>query len=274
MRRSVLIAIVLAVFGLLVFREWSLLPDGKLHMVFLDVGQGDSTLITLPSGRQILVDGGPDWSTLREVSYFMPFFDRSIEMVSLSHPHLDHLASLPEVLRRYDVGILQIAGTAYNSGRYKALLSGALLTGTKTMLSHAGDSLDLGDGVMMDVLWPPKLPLPNADKNLNNASLVFVLTYKGRRALFSGDMEKPVEDVLLKAGVDLGADLLKVAHHGSRSSSSTGMILAIHPSIAIMSVGEGNSYHHPSPEIVKRYQDLGIELHRTDLEGNIEIVWE
>lgn len=274
MRRSAWIVIILVVFGLLALREWSLMPDGKLHMAFLDVGQGDSIFITLPSGRQILVDGGPDWSTLQELSSVMPFFDRTIDIVSLSHPHLDHLASLPEVLRRYDVGALQIAGTAYHSGRYNALLSGALLTNTKMMLSHAGDSLDLGDGVVLDVLWPPKSPLPNADKNLNNASLVMMLTYKGKRALFVGDAEKPVEDVLLTAKVDLTADLLKVPHHGSRSSSSTGFLLAVKPTIAIASVGDGNSYHHPSPDVVKRYEDMGIPLHRTDLEGTIEIIWE
>lgn len=254
-------------------REWMLLPDGKFHVVFFDVGQGDSALLTLPRGTQILIDGGPDWSALERLGRYMPFFDRDIDVLILSHPNLDHLAAFPEVLRRYRVQTLFIAGSVYDVGTYQALLHQAQTRGTAVVRLHAGQSLQLPDDLMMDVLWPPERMPAGFNANINNESLVLRMTYDGRRMLFTGDIEKIVEDTLTAAKADLKTDIVKVAHHGSKSSSSTGFLLAADPDLAVVSVSARNTYGHPSAAVLGRLEAMGIEIRRTDMEGDIEIMW-
>lgn len=267
------IVIMISACAFLGARELSLRPDGKTHVIFFDVGQGDSALITTPSGKRVLIDGGPDWSTLERLGSHMPFFDRSIDMVMLSHPNADHLMSLPEVLRRYDVKALATAGTQYDMGRYTATLSGAQMSGVKSLVLYAGQRIALGSGTDLTVLWPPATMPKGMSKDVNNESLVLRFESRGKRVLFTGDMESIVEKTLVQARADVRADILKVAHHGSNSSSSTGFLLLIRPTTAVISVGEGNPFHHPRLEIVKRLQDLGADVRRTDLEGDIEVSW-
>ncbi len=254
-------------------RELSLRPDGKTHVVFFDVGQGDSALITTPSGKRVLIDGGPDWATLERLGKYMPFFDRSIDMVMLSHPNADHLMSLPEVLRRYDVKALATAGTRYDMGRYAATLSGAELAGVRSLVLHAGQRIALGSGADLTVLWPPATMPKGMNKDVNNESLVVRLESNGKRALFTGDMESIVEKTLVQARADVRADILKVAHHGSTSSSILEFLRLVDPDLAVISAGKGNPFGHPRSEILERLNDLGVEVRRTDLEGDIEVVW-
>lgn len=254
-------------------REWTLLPDGKFHAVFFDVGQGDSSLLILPKGTQILIDGGPDWSTLERLSRYMPFFDRNIDILILSHPNMDHLAALPEVLVRYKVRILLTAGSEYDIGTYRALLHQAKISGTTVVRLHAGQKMELPDGVNMDVLWPPERMPAGFNKNINNESLVIRMTHDERRILFTGDIEKIVENTLMEANADLKTDILKVAHHGSKSSSSTGFLLAADPVSAIVSISARNEYGHPHAAVLDRLEAMGTQIRRTDAEGDIEIVW-
>lgn len=275
MKQTVLRAcIVIVLLGsILSVREIFLLPDGKFHVYFLDVGQGDSTFVVLPEGTQILIDGGPDWSALEKIGTLMPFFDRSIDFVILSHPNLDHLASFPEVVRRYRIGALLLHGSPYELGSYTALLSGATARGVPVVRLAAGKDIDLSDDVHLETLWPPKEMPRGMSKDMNNQSLVQRLSYKGHSILLTGDMEKVVEDTLRAAGVDLRSDILKVPHHGSKSSSSTGFLLAVSPSVAVVSVGKENTYGHPNPGVLERLEAMGVIVHRTDLERTIELMW-
>jgi len=253
-------------------REFLLQPDGKTHIVFLDVGQGDSALLTLGDGTRILIDGGPDWSTLEKLGRYMPFFDRHIDMLILSHPNSDHMVSFPEVLRRYSVGALVTAGTIYNSGIYASTLSSASAHGVPLVTMYAGHTLALGESTL-EVMWPPKR-MPNGfSKNENNASLVLRFTHAGKRVLFTGDMESIVEKTLIEADVDMKADILKVPHHGSKSSSTVEFLRAVQPSIAVISVAKNNSYGHPHPDVVARLMTIGSEIKRTDELGDIELEW-
>ncbi len=274
MKRKVAIAV--GMFAVVVMfcgaREWALRPDGKMHVAFLDVGQGDSALVTFRDGTRMLIDGGPDWSTLEALGKRLPFFDRTIDILLLSHPNTDHMTSFPEVLRRYRVTTLMTAGTPFDSGLYRAVLSGAALHGIPLTRVKAGDSIQI-DSAELTILWPPVPRLRGMDRSENNDSVILRLEESGKRILFTGDEEVVVEKTLLAARADLKADILKVAHHGSKSSSSTGFLLAVGPKIAVISVGRNNAYHHPSTAVVRRLEALGATVHRTDQEGTIDIVW-
>lgn len=264
-----MLAVLLIVLG---GREFALQPDGKTHIVFLDVGQGDSTLLTLSDGKRILIDGGPDWSTLEKIGKYMPFFDRRIDMLILSHPNSDHMVSFPEVLRRYSVGALVTAGTIYDSGIYSATLSGAELHGVPLVVMHAGQKIALGSDTL-EAIWPPAIMPSGFDKDANNESLVVRFTHEGKRVLFTGDMESIVEKTLVEAKVDLKADILKVPHHGSKSSSTMEFLRAVQPKVAIISAAKDNSYGHPHPDVLARLTTIGTEIKRTDEFGDIELKW-
>lgn len=253
-------------------REFAYRVDGKTHAAFFDVGQGDSALMTFPDGTRMLVDGGPDWSTLEHLGKTLPFFDRTIDIVVLSHPNADHMMSLPEVLRRYHVRTLLTAGTIFSSGRYAATLSGAVLAGTTLLTLSAGDHIDLADATIR-VVWPPKNRPPSMSKNENNDSLTLMVETPEKRILFTGDLESIVERTLVQAHADIHADILKVPHHGSKSSSSTGFLLAVQPAVAVVSVGKDNQYGHPAADVIQRLKALGIAIRRTDQEGTVEIMW-
>ena len=262
----------LCLVSILGFREWMLRPDGKLHLRFLDVGQGDSALLVTPSGKTIVIDGGPDWSTLEDFGIYLPFFRRRIDLLVLSHPNLDHLLSFPEILKRYDVGAIAMAETPNPLPRYNEIFSLANTHRVPLLTLFAGKTIDLGDGARMNVLWPPSAMPKGFPKNDNDASVVFMLEYKNHRALFTGDEEHQVEETLVRSHADLRADILKVAHHGSRTSSTDAFLRAVRPSIAIISVGE-NTYGHPRPEVLNALERAGAEVRRTDREGTMEIVW-
>jgi competence protein ComEC len=271
-RRLLLLFVVLFIVCGLCLREWQLRPDGRLHIRFFDVGQGDSALVTTPDGRTIVIDGGPDWSTLEELGKFLPFFSRQIDLLVLSHPNLDHLLSFPEILKRYSVRGIAFSGADDELPRYHEILARAEENDVPLIRVFAGQTIDIGNGARLDILWPPEKMPSGFSKNDNNASVVAMLRYKDHAALFTGDMEKPVEETLVRAKAPLKADILKVAHHGSRTSSSTGFLLAVRPTVAIVSVGK-NSYGHPKPEIMKRLQEFADEVRRTDQGGTIEFVW-
>ena len=265
------IVIVVTVLFLLGVREWRLQPDGRTHVRFLSVGQGDASLITLSDGTTVLVDGGPDFRTLEDLGKFLPFFRRSIDILILSHPNTDHLASFPEILRRYRIREVILSGTEYPLPRYQELLALARAQHVPLRRVVAGNRLVFSGGII-EVLWPPA-HLPSAlVQDINNASVVFGFVAGERRILFTGDIGNDVENVLGAARANLRADILKVAHHGSRYASSTGFLLAVQPSLAVISVGE-NSYGHPHPDTLRRLADLKIPLQRTDMSGTVDVAW-
>ena len=267
-----LVAAMCIVFGL-GGREWHLRADGHLHLRFLDVGQGDSALITTPTGKIVVIDGGPDWSTLESLGRFLPFFSRHIDLLIVSHPNLDHLLSFPEILKRYSVGMIAFTGVENPLPRYQEILALAREKNIPLLLVSAGKTIDLGDGARLEILWPPATMPKKFPRSDNDTSIVAMLSFQNHRALFTGDEERPVEETLVRAHADVKADVLKVPHHGSRTSSSTGFLLAVSPKLAIISVGANNSYGHPRQEVIDRLRKLGAEVRRTDREGTIEVVW-
>lgn len=248
------------------------LADGQLHVYFLDVGQGDAIFIKTPAGRQILVDGGPDGTVLRRLGEVMPFYDRSIDLVVLTHPDADHLTGLNSVLARYEVASILETGMACSTSLCLAWEENKEREGAEVQAAFFGQQIEAGDGVNLMVLYPFG---DSSGKNLskkNNGSIVLKLTYGSQSVLLTGDIEKQTENKLVLSGIDLDSDFLKVAHHGSKTSTIEEFLKAVSPLTAFIQVGEKNRYGHPVPEVLERLENSGVKYYRTDTEGTIELV--
>jgi len=243
----------------------------KSRIVFCDVGQGDGAFMNLKGGKQIVIDGGPDNSMIGCVGNYMPYFDREIEYLIVSHPDKDHFVGAIEVLKRYAVGAVITNGEMGDSPEYKEFLKLA-----EGKIIPAKD-IDLNNG---------KINFYNrSDEKYsdNDNSLVFKFLYtpasilplkkgeegRGMSILFTGDISEKRENALLSS--DLKSDILKIAHHGSKESSSLDFLKAVSPKLAIVSVGAKNSFGHPAYIILKRLENLGIKYLQTDEAGDIVI---
>jgi competence protein ComEC len=248
-------------------------PDGLLHLHVLDVGQGDSLYVVTPSGRRMLVDGGPSPSAVLDgLGRAMAPWDRRLDVVVLTHPDLDHVCGLPSVLGRYRVAQVVEAATEAQSPEALAWREAVAAEGANRTVASVGTTilLDNRAGVRATVLWPPaEGPTVGAD-NVNNHSVVLRLDHGAVRMLLTGDIEEPVESALVASGADLRSAVLKVPHHGSDTSSSPGFLDAVAPWLAVISVGAGNSFGHPSPKVMAR---LGwLTVRRTDKNGPIDVI--
>lgn len=244
-------------------------PDGRLHVAFLDVGQGDAVLITLPDGRQMLIDGGDSASTLTwRLGQEMPFWDRSLDVVLNTHPDADHLGGLLSVVERYQVEQVLVTDVAANSQLYRQWEAELAEAQLDPLIGQAGMQLDLGSGLTATVLSPGPAAAPF--DAVNNHSLVLHLRYGDISFLLPGDIEAPVERNLLLAGTLPAATVLKSPHHGSKTSSSDSFLAAVNSQIVVISVGADNRFGHPAPEVLERYAAHGLTVLRTDERGTIE----
>ncbi len=261
-----------AVIALLAWLAVLQLPDRKLHVTFLDVGQGDAILITTPSGQQVLVDGGPSPSDLTSaLGKEMPFWDRSIDLLIMTHPDADHISGLVEVLDRYEVGGWLDSGRPDDDATYGECMARIEESHILRHMVRAGDSLNLGQGIVLDVLHPPSELMKGTEADGNNNSLVLRLRWGEAEVLLTGDIGAEAEKLLLRSNQDLSADLLKVAHHGSGGSSRSEFLAAVAPAYVVISVGEDNRFGHPDEGVLERLAALGdVVVLRTDTEGTIE----
>ncbi|MDD4628423.1 MAG: MBL fold metallo-hydrolase [Candidatus Peribacteraceae bacterium] len=253
-------------------RELSLLPDGQTHVYVLDIGQGDSILIVSPIGRRILVDGGPDLSALERLGSFLPFFDRRIDLVAFTHPDADHIGSLPEILQRYRVDRMLFSPVEHGSGQYARLLSIVEKQHIPLILPDPSQDIDSGDGLVLDVIWPPKNLVRSSD-DTNGASLVMRALARSGSILLTGDIDALGEERILKTGASLSSTVLKVSHHGSEGATSIPFLLAVKPDHSVISVGKDNRFGHPRPETLARLSALGIPIRTTMEEGTIDFLF-
>ncbi len=268
----------LAVTALLAWLAGRNLPDGRLHVYFLDVGQGDAIFVQAPGGQQILVDGGPSPSALlTQLAGVMPFWDRSLDLVVLTHPDADHLTGLLAVMERYRVArVLQVA--AQPASPRGGPLPAPLLADWRDHVREAGAAetegvagLRLAAGsVVVTVLHPGASQAAGGAADDNDRSLVVRLDYQGNAFLLTGDAEEAAERSMLAAGFPLRADVLKVGHHGSRHSSSAAFIAAVAPRLAVIQVGANNHFGHPDAEALTRIAPA--QILRTDERGRIEVI--
>ncbi len=225
------------------------MPDGRMRVIFADVGQGDATLIVTPSARSVLIDGGPDReAAARLVGGALPFWDRSVDAVVLTHPHEDHVRGLVEVMERYDVEHiihreLPHDGTAYDE--WRRLVAEESATEIEAV---QGRRFNL-DGVLFEVLWPPEELLSGTSSDLNNASVVLRVSYGATSFLLPADIHTDAEARLVKT-MAVDSDVLKVPHHGSRTSSSPSFLDAVSPAVAVISVDAESRHGHPHAEVI------------------------
>ncbi len=246
------------------------LPENELRISFLNIGQGDSIYIRTPDDYSIIIDGGPSSKILEELSEVMPLYNRTVDLILITHPHADHVNGLVEVIKRYDVKGIMIVGTPSYNYFYQKILELIKEKNIPLYFAKADNDFLIGKFVELDVLWPIEFKVGVPYENLNNASLAVKINYGDHSILLSGDAEIEEEQELIKSGFDLSADILKVGHHGSRTASSINFLDKVNPKTAVIQSGIDNSFGHPHKETLRKLIKRGIEIRRNDLEGRID----
>ena len=268
--------IFLLFFAGLVILIWYLVFYAERHqnlwVTFFDVGQGDSAFIETPAGTQILIDGGPDNKILSKLGRELPFWDKSIDVLLLTHTHADHLDGLLGVLKRYDVGLVIESGANDSLSEYQDWQNLLAQKKIPMVIAQAGEKINLANDVELDILSPLSDFAGKSVKNAHDAVVVSKLVYGKYSVLFTGDAETKVENQMLAQEKNmLPSKILKVGHHGSKTSSSPDFLRAVGAKEAIISAGRKNRYNLPSQEIVDRLSAIGLNLWRTDLAGDIKM---
>ena len=240
---------------------------GELQITYLDVGQGDSSFIHLPDGESILIDAGNPENGQEIVQYIQGTGEDTLDYVIATHPHADHIGGMAEVIQAFEVENVYMPEVSHTSQTYGNLLNTIEAEGLTTQTAKAGEVL-FDDGTLRAEFLAP---ISDSYSGLNNYSAVLKLSYGDKAFLFMGDAEGEVEREILESGADVSADVLKVGHHGSDTSSTREFIEAVQPSYAIISVGEGNSYGHPSPTTLETLSDIGADIWRTDEKRTIVV---
>mgnify|MGYP001559267079 CR=1 FL=1 len=244
--------------------------EGILEIDVLDIGQGDAILIQTPTRARVLIDGGRDTTVSKKIAEELPFWERTIDVMILTHPDLDHVGGLPDVLRRYRVGAILLTEVEKDLPAYQEFLARAREEDIPLQYVYAGDSLRLGPDLVLAIFAPEKGTIDSED--LNNFSIVAKLMHNKRSFLFTGDAEDKGERRMIAGGADLSADVLKLGHHGSRYSSSAVFFKSVGARAGLISAGAHNSYGHPHPDVLKRMADASMTAYRTDTQGTIEII--
>ncbi len=250
------------------------LPDKNLHVIACDVGQGDAVLVVYKD-FQILTDGGPDTKVLSCLGRHLPFWDRTIEAVILTHPDSDHLTGLTEVINRYKVGKLVINPADPGTPLYR-LLQNRVGSRDITVVDPT-DITDIGWGLIyLDILHPNiKVISPGVssrEESTNQFSVVYLLGYGGFRALMLGDITPAVSDALAANWTDGSVDYIKIPHHGSKEGLTQNLLEKTSPKVGVISVGKDNDWGFPAESILQMLAKYDVKVLRTDLSGDVEII--
>lgn len=241
------------------------LSDDNLQVHFISVGQGDSELIKLPTGENVLIDSGDTYAAETLLSYLKEQGVEEIDMAVATHPHSDHIGSMQKVIENFKVDKILMPDRDYDSLVYTNLLYSIDENNVERIVAKYGDEFDEGNA-HFEILGPIK-----EYDEVNDSSVVLMMTYGDNKFLFTGDQESDAEKDVISMGYDLNADVLKVGHHGSNTSSCQEFIDAVRPSIAVIEVGEGNKYGLPKDDIIMRIARSGATVYRTDKSGNIVV---
>ena len=279
-KKVLLVFLILVVFN---FFSWNLLfffQNKDLRVVFFDVGQGDAVFIRTPQKHHILIDGGPGDVVLEKLGREMPFFYNSIDLVILTHPHDDHVSGLIEVLERYNVEEVICTGVSGTSGVARKWKEKINKRGYRQ--ARAGKRIGTSS-FHIDILYPAESFKKEEVDDLNKASVVSRLVFREEYSfLFTGDIYKEQEKEIISYkerceeekglrcdSFSLDTDVLKVGHHGSKTSTSEQFLEFVSPRVAVVMVGENNRYGHPHKEVLEKLADYGVEVKRTDKDGDV-----
>lgn len=264
----IIIGIILVILSLFLYFS-GLNQIRQLQVSILDVGQGDAILIQTPFGQNVLIDGGPDDKVSYGLSQNLAWWDRTIDLMILTHPHDDHVNGEIDILKRYKVKKIIYTGAVASTPNYLTWLK--LIKSQKIPMTVIDQprKIVLGEDCYLDILYPIDGMLNKENSNLNNSSIVAKLVYKNVKFLLTGDIEKIVEEKLLISNADISAHIVKIAHHGSDTSSIEEFLKKVNPEIAVISVGKDNKFGHPNGRTLNRLERLGIKTFRTDSDGGI-----
>lgn len=242
-----------------------------LKVVFFDVGQGDAILIKVGYLYQVLIDGGPGRKVLEGLSREMPWWDKQIDLVVLTHPEKDHLEGLISVLEVYQVENIVWTGVLHSTQLFQKWLEAVDQEGARVKIAKAGQRIFVSQAEI-DVLYPFENLQGLEVNNVNRTSVVTRLLFGKTSFLFPGDIYSADERQLIKKGLDLDSDVLKLAHHGSKTSNSEPFVQIVSPNIAIAQVGENNKYRHPHQSVLETLKKYNVKLLRTDRDGDIKLI--
>ncbi len=238
------------------------ITTSPLVVHFIDVGQGDSILIVSPEGKTVLIDGGS--TNTGVVDYLQMQGIHHIDIMIATHPHEDHIGGLIQVLETMPVLKVITNGEMHTTVTYENFLDAIAASKAEYLEVVRGDTINLGN-LTFNVLNPAFI-VPG---DLNRNSIVLRMTYGNTTFLFAGDSNNDTEAEMIAAGLSLKADILKVGHHGSSTSTSAEFLAAVHPAVAVYSAGNGNSYGHPSPDTLARLGYAGVNVLGTDINGTV-----
>jgi competence protein ComEC len=260
------IGIILLVFFLSFFHQ-IYVETSPLQVVFLDVGQGDSILIQKGT-KQILIDGGPNGKKeLAELGKYLPYFDREIDIVIATHPDRDHIGGLVDVARNFKIGKVVATKAEKDTAVFREWKNILDFENVETLEALQGDEFFVG-GAKMEIIFPGS-SIDASAGDANNESVVARLDVNDTSFLFTGDIESSAEREILADGENIDVDILKIAHHGSKHSSSEEFLDAASPREAVISVGADNSYGHPADETLNKLKARNVAVFRTDEAGDI-----
>ena len=235
--------------------------DLKVH--YLDVGEADSIFIELPNGETMLIDAGEAQDEEKIADYIENLNYDTINYVIGTHPHADHIGGLAYIIKNFEVKNIYMPKVAANTKTYENLLKTIKSKSLSITVAEKDKKIINTENLKAYFLAPENKKYDE----LNNYSAILKIVFQDKSFLFMGDSEASVEKTL----TDVSADVIKVGHHGSNTSSSSGFIKKVNPEIAVISVGENNKYDHPDKDVIKAYEKLGAKIYRTDINGNIVI---
>lgn len=266
----IIINILLLVFGVYTAFAYVYFVDGKLHITVCDVGQGESILITTPRRYHILIDGGPDMAVLDCLAKHLPYWEKTIDSVIVTHPHTDHFNGIHYVIDRYTVKNFFTENMRSKNPGFVSLIDKIKTKQIPIRYVYQSDQLTTPDNVTLDILGPQKIytdTVLEGGSTTENASVITLLRYGELEYLFAGD--SPSDYLLSQLGRPHDIDILELPHHGSKTSTTEEVLRMVTPELGIASMGKNNRYGHPSSEVISLLKTARIPLLRTDEKGSI-----
>lgn len=241
----------------------------KIISHYIDVGQGDSEFIEFPDGKTMLIDAGTDKYGETVVDYVKNLGYSKIDYLVGTHPHADHIGGMADVVNAFEIGNIYMPKVGTNTKTFENLLD--TIQSKDMIINTAKAGMNIVSSDENDYSADILAPIKDEYDDLNNYSVVIKITYGDSKFLYMGDAEEEIEDELIGSGADVKADVIKIGHHGSNTSSSSDFVKSVGADYAVFSVGKDNDYGHPHSQTVKRWKNIGAEIYRTDEQGTIVI---
>lgn len=261
----------ITIFSLFLFLNYTKTSSQNLQIHYLDIGQGDATLIITPENQKILIDTGPIGNLNQKFKEYVSYFEKEIDLLILTHPDSDHIGGIFDVLKIFEIKEMVLSQNIHQNADFQRLLQIIKSKNIPTLFANQNTDLRIGKNVFIDFLYPFKNSSNQEQNSFSNSSLVLKILYGQQSFLFTGDAEIKQEKLITLSQQNIKADIYQAGHHGSKTSSSTSFLQAIQPKITIVSAAKDNSFGHPHQEILDRFKSFGIEIYQTLEEGDISL---